>query len=269
MGKKLANAPAYYVLGQLRFNTIPGLDNIVPKIVEALKQKYPDYRRDTQASLTVSIDQAGKAQQGEMLKHTNRHVFSNLEKTSGFVIDEGSLTYCTTKYDTFDAFITEVLFGLKVLHEDRHIGVVQRVGLRYLNAIFPEKDNSESLAKMVDSSLLGLASSMNGDLSHSYSETQTKVGNMTCTTRALVRKSEIAFPHDLAPVDFQPEARFLNRQGLHAILDLDSSVTVREIFNLEKVKEAFIQLHNDGVEVSFMKATTDYARNSWGKTDHE
>ena len=41
MGKKLANAPIFYILGQIRFSPVLKMADFVPKIHERLRREYP------------------------------------------------------------------------------------------------------------------------------------------------------------------------------------------------------------------------------------
>lgn len=56
MGKKMENAPVYYVLAQVRFNAVLALEQYVPAIQDSLrKMGFPDYEKAVVATLSEDL----------------------------------------------------------------------------------------------------------------------------------------------------------------------------------------------------------------------
>src|SRR5208337_1972964 len=66
-----------------------------------------------------------------------RYIFGNMERTSGFLLDESALTFQTTAYDTFEVFLSQFLAGLRTVNEVAGLNFTERVGVRYLTPSLP------------------------------------------------------------------------------------------------------------------------------------
>ena len=98
--KKMNNAPIYYALAQVRFNTLAAIETFIPKIQESFRLAgYPDYQPIQTAHLVFGHQQIAKP------AVTTRYLFSNITRNSGFMLDPSFLTFQTTDYDTFRPFL--------------------------------------------------------------------------------------------------------------------------------------------------------------------
>ena len=271
MGTKMTNAPVYFTLAQVRHNPVLSLNSYVPGIQESLRKAgYPDFQRAMAVVLNLgSVSSAAsgdtKQEQPQQLRF-ERFTFSNMERTRGFILDQNSLSFQSTDYDTFESFSGAFLMGLEIVHQAVAFGFSERVGIRYLDAVVPaggEKD----LPKYLVPEVLGLGSRMGDDASvlHTFSETQihTPVGNIL--SRTIIQNGQLpqlGFPPDLQPIGLEVAERFKKVSGVYAIIDTDGSFEAREKFDLDTLKGKLHALHDEIIKV-FEATVTAQALNSW------
>lgn len=262
MGKKMSNAPVYFTIAQVRFNSILALESYAPKIQECLrKQQYPDVKRGFISTLNISPPMVeGEGNPHIPVSQTRRFMFSNMEGTSGFILDEGALTLQTTKYETFEKFSEDFLKGLKVVHEVVELSYVDRIGIRYLDAVFPK--DGENLSKYLTESVLGIADKLEGNTIHSFSETLVRKDEINLLARTIIQNGKLGLPPDIHSSMLKIDEKFINLHGLHAILDTDGFIELRESFNLEKVRERVDAIHNEIIN-AFRLTITDNALKVW------
>jgi uncharacterized protein (TIGR04255 family) len=191
----------------------------------------------------------------------SRYLFGDIAGRTFFVLEMNSLSLQTTAYDTFETFSKTLVKGLTILHGALRLDFVERIGLRYLDAIQPTKDN-ESLRDFLVPEVLGLAFRGEGQLQHSISETIVATTAGQLVSRVLIRHGHVGIPMELSGMPTSIDPRFTQREGLHAIVDTDASVSQREVFELDKVASRLTALH-DEIDKSFKATATDHARASW------
>ena len=261
MGQKLKNPPIFFSVIQARFNPLFALESYAAQIQDRLRQEgFPDASKNPFATINLNLIAGGQIPGPIPVSQSVRYIFGNMEKTSGFILDEAALTLQTTSYDTFDVFLDQFLRGLQIVNEAAGLSFIERMGVRYLNAIFPTDD--KNLSSYIASSLLGLAGKLDGSLAHTFSETHVRSDSVHLLVRAVIRDGEIGFPPDVAPGTLEVAQRFRDIKGEHAILDIDGWREAREGFNLDQVKSRLTKIH-EGVEKAFHAATTSYALKAW------
>ena len=263
MGKKLANAPVYYTVAQVQFNPVLDLDGYIPAIQSKMRgAHFPDYKKEVVQRLVLPF---GGAEQGQMVAPTvtpqSRYLFGDIDGRSLFLLDTNALSFQTTSYDTFETFSGALLNGLAVLHDALRLDFVERIGLRYLDAVHPSKDG-ETLREFLVPEVLGLALRGVGQLQQSVSETIVLTAAGQLVSRVLIRDGHISLPMELEGLAPVIDPRFTQRDGLHAIVDTDASIGHREVFELSKVRTQLTALHDEIVK-SFNATVTDHARASW------
>jgi len=268
VGTKMTNAPVYFTLAQVRHNPVLSLDSYVPGIQESLRKAgYPDFQRAmvvafNLGNLAPAVGGDAKHEQPPQLRF-ERLTFSNMERTRGFILDQNSLSFQSTDYDTFESFSGAFLMGLGIVHQAVSLGFSERVGIRYLDAVVPEGGEKE-LQKYLVPEVLGLASRLGDEVSvlHSFSETQirTPVGNVL--SRAIIQNGSLGFPPDLQPIGLEVADRFKKISGVHAIIDTDGSSEAREPFDLNTLKGKLQALHDEIIKV-FEATVTAHALNFW------
>jgi uncharacterized protein (TIGR04255 family) len=259
MGKKMKNAPVYYSLAQVRFNTLAALETYIPAIQENLRKAgYPDFQT-VQLTHLVGI---GAAQPRAVV--STRHLFLDSRRTSGFILDQSWMTYQTTSYDTFDPFLAAFIAGLEIIHREAVLSYSERVGIRYLDAVVPSA--GETVSQYLQPYVLGLSNRLDGrKLVHCVSETRTVSGKTTLVGRAIIHSQEkggAAFPEDMGPVDLRLGDKFSNISGEYAIIDTDSWIDDRQDFDVGNLGKIVDSLHTE-MGRSFELMVTDHARRVW------
>jgi uncharacterized protein (TIGR04255 family) len=259
MGKKMKNAPVYYALAQVRFNTLAALETYVPAIQESLRKAgYPDFQTVQLAHLVVAGASAPK------LTVVTRYLFLNSLKTAGFVLDQSWLSYQTTDYDTFDPFLAAFSAGQQVVHREAVLSYSERVGIRYLDAVLPA--SGETVSQYLQPCVLGLSNCFpDRELVHSASETKTTLGKTTLVGRAVIhtqKEGGAAFPEDLQPIHLQLSKKFSQVSGEYAIIDTDSWIDDRQDFDVNNLEKTLDSLHTN-MRRSFELMVTPHALKVW------
>jgi uncharacterized protein (TIGR04255 family) len=262
MGQKLRRAPVYFTLAQVRFNPVLALDSYVPKIQDQLRrQGYPDVKKGVLNTFNLNLSQPTEGAAPQVpVSQTMRYTFSNIDKTEGFILDQAALFYQTTEYDTFDSFAETLLKGLKIVHETVSLSYTDRIGVRYLDAVYPRSE--ESLSEYLREAVLGLYGRLKGSLVHAFSETVINNDDCRVVARIILQEGMIGFPPDLQPMELRVSERFRILNGLHATLDTDGSHEGRDVFDLNRVEAHISAVHSAVIE-AFKAIVTERAIRAW------
>lgn len=256
----MTHAPVFYTLAQVRFNPITQMHSFVPQLQDALRRTgYPDFQEEVQAQLRVMPTAADGQPHVETVQQ-KRWSFNNKNRSKGFLLLQDSIIFHTTSYEGYSSFKLELLDGLKKLHEIVSLAFVQRVGLRYLDAIFFE--DSKSVGDLLSSGLVGLGVDDNSVLQHKFTETVTKEDHKTLVARALITMQGAMLPPDLQPLLLEVSDKFKVNDRLTAVLDTDCFLDARIDFDLGEIEDRLNGLHDSIIEV-FKKSITDEAKRQW------
>jgi len=260
MGKKLPHAPIFYVLAQVRFAALPKINERISDVQEDLRTNgFPDPFDESITEIQFNMAGAQPAFQPRTVK---RWVSRNAERTAGFIFDPGSITYQTTAYEDSTTLVDAFFKGLEVLHKHVNIQLVDRVGVRTLDAVFPRND--ENIAQYIDGSALGLYGRLDADLQHVFSESVLNSARGTVVSRALTQNGGISMPPDLQSPHFVLADRFNGKSGIHTLLDIDASSSERKPFDLNHAKATMVALKKYASE-SFWKTVTPKAKEIWSQ----
>jgi uncharacterized protein (TIGR04255 family) len=261
MGQKMKHAPVYFTIVQVRFNPIMALDDYAPKIQDRMRLAgFPDLQRGMLATFNLNIA-SGEASPAQVpVAQTARYTFSNRTKTAGFMLDQGSLSYQTTEYDVFHTFSGAFVDGLSIVHDVVSLDYVDRIGVRYLDAVYPREN--EDISEYLTDSVLGLYGKLQGGVEHSFSETFIRFEKVNVIARTVIQDGPVGFPPDLQPMWLVVGDRFRTLDGLHATLDTDGWQDARMAFNLDDVR-ACLKLVHSAVTTSFTATVTRHAVESW------
>lgn len=262
MGKKLTRAPVYFTLAQVRLNPVLALDSYVPKIQDQLRrQGYPDTKRGMLTTFNLNIGNPSEGGTPQVpVSQTARYTFSNMDRTEGFILDQGALSFQTTEYDTFERFAKVFLMGLTIADQAVNFSYTDRIGLRYLDAVYPKID--ETLSDYLSERVLGLYRRLNGSLVHAFSETVIQNDFGRVVARTILQDGEIGFPPDLQPRELQLPERFRILRGQHAILDTDGSHERRDRFDLNQIETNLFAVHSLVID-AFKAIVTERALEIW------
>lgn len=258
----MKQAPVYFTIVQARFNAILALDSYVSKIQDQLRiQGFPDTQKGVLATFNLNVGTPSEASPSQVpVSQVTRYTFGNMDKTAGFILDQGSLSFQTTNYDTFESFSKTFLNGLRIVHEAVNLGYTDRVGVRYLDAVYPKE--GEDLSEYLNEAVLGLYGRFEGDLVHTFSETLVRNGSVNVIARTIVQSGTIGFPPDLQPTGVMIAERFRVLNGQHAILDTDGSHDRRDTFDLRQIETHLSTVHSAVIK-AFKATVTQRAVQAW------
>jgi uncharacterized protein (TIGR04255 family) len=266
MGKKMANAPIYFAIAQIRFNAILALEQYIPAIQDSLRRAgYPDFQKMFVAALNINLG-SGRDQALPAIQPQARYSFLDRQRTSGFILDQTVLTYQATSYDTFDPFLDAFMLGTGVLNQHAELNYLDRIGMRVLDAVVPRE--GETLDQYLCPNVLGLVGQMKGrTLSRAYSETRTKTEKSNLTTRVVIydqqKREGVLFPNDLEPTLLQTSEKLKKVTGIYGIIDNDCSYkSPRESFDKDALVDRMKTLHDD-IDIAFKAVVTKHALKVW------
>lgn len=259
MGEKWSNPPVFYTLAQIKFNPIAQMDEYVPELQDRLRRiGYPDYQPEHK--IEVSIRKPASPQPDVRPQQLVRWNFMNIDRTEAYTLLPDALIFHSAMYAHFEDFSEKVLKGLSLVHEVIELAYIQRIGLRYLDAIVPA--DGDALDNYLNPSLLGLSIATSGELTHSFTETVSQVNRGTLVTRTVITEGGLAMPPDLFPMVLALPDRFGKLSGRIAVLDTDYFVEHRNNFDLNSVKEQLLVSHKI-VSDTFKSSVTEHAISNW------
>lgn len=260
MGTPLKNPPVYFTVTQVRFNALLKLADYLPSIQEGFRRAgYPAF--STHGGVAIQFT----TQDGQSVPqpvHHEQFMFANTLQTHCFVLNTDSLTFQSSQYGIFDLFSKAFLRGLALVHEIATLDFTDRVGLRYLDHVFPP--SGDELRNYLVPQVHGLSAQLGGTPIHSYSEAFNRVNDVQLRARVVIQEGRLAFPPDLLPQEMVLEKRFAEADGLHAILDTDGTIEGRQLFSLEAVGNQLAAIH-DVISAAFLATVTEHALSAWSE----
>lgn len=264
MGTKLTFAPVFYTLAQFKFNPITQIAEYVPRIQEHLRHSgYPDFQQEN--LVTLNIRRTDDPQPEMQNIQSTRWSFTDAKGHEGYLLFSDSLIFHTTEYVSFDSFSKRALDGLQLVHEMIDIAYIDRIGLRYLDCVMPNKepDTKDSIDYYLSESLLGLSSKVKGKLSHAFTETMCLINDGTLISRSIISENGLAIPPDLMPLKLKLPSRVSETSGRNAVLDIDYFITKRlDGVDIDKVNSQLITSH-DIITSAFQASVTEHAMKAW------
>jgi uncharacterized protein (TIGR04255 family) len=259
MGQKMSNAPVYFTVAQVRFNPILNLDEFLPNIQDKMRTSgFPDFKQEIIQRIGIPFGANEPGQSAALAARYN--VFGDMVGTTGFVLDNNALTLQTTAYETFESFSKLLLTGLGIVHKAIELNFIERVGLRYLDAVLPKEN--ESVSDYLTPEVMGLSQKLTGQTLRAVSETVTtnRVGKLI--SRVIIQNGHVGLPPEMAALAPRIDPRFTALEGWYAIIDTDAFREQREAFNLEKLETTLVTLHEE-IEKSFNATVTPHALATW------
>lgn len=263
MGKKMKDAPVYFTVAQVRFNPILNMEGYLPAIQERMRAAhFPDFKRETIQQLILQFGSPSDGAQAPTPSFVPqaRCVFGNIERTTEFVLEHNALALQTTAYDISDSFFKTLLDGLRIIHDVVKLDFVERIGLRYFDAVLPKSD--KTLSDYLTPEMLGLSHKIGDKLSHSYSETVTINTSGQLVSRVIIQDGHVGLPPDVSALAPKINPKFTEPEGRHAIIDTDAFCEQREAFNLDNVGTKLVALHTE-IRKSFKATVTPFAIGEW------
>lgn len=259
---KLNRAPVYFAVAQIQFNPILDLDNYLKIIQPAFRDLgFPDFKHEAVQRVIFTAVEGGNPVPPSIASQS-RYSFGNIDGTESFVLENNSLGFQTTSYNVFPTFSATLLKGLNILHSSIVLSFVERIGIRYLDAVQP--NNNETLSDYLVSEVLGLSGKLDGTSVHSESVTVMNNNAGQMVSRVIIASGKVGFPIEIGATAPKINPRFTATDGLHAILDTDSSLTKRFVFSIEEVTMCLSSLKLE-VSKSFYATITPHAQKIWSQ----
>ena len=260
MGDKWKKAPVFYTVAQLKFNKIALMEKFVPEIQERFRVlNFPDFQRETTIQVAVNDDEK-ELQTNQALRWS----FSNGARTEGYIVLPDAVAYHATSYETFADFSQRVLQGLQVVHQVVKLAYLQRIGLRFLDAIAPTEGHS--VENYLTPGLLGNSASLRGKFKHSFAETQVESESGCLISKVLIVEGGLPIPQELHPLQLELPSRFRGLQGRTATLDNDCFSTERMALGPDFDEQKILGKLRDlkvGVNQAFQASITEFALKEW------
>jgi uncharacterized protein (TIGR04255 family) len=268
VGKRLKNAPVFYTVAQLRHNRVLKLDAFAPDIQERMRRSgYTGFKKSIGFAFTLQATtprDGGAPTLQPMAEPVERFRCFNADRTKGFVIEQNALAFQTTDYVNIETFADDFMLGVKIVHDIVVLAEVERLGLRYLDAV-THPDGERGLATYLSERVLGIAELLPDTVGvmSSASETRFQSNTFAVVARTLISGGALALPLDLQlEKDIEIAKRFRDIAGVHAILDTDASIERKRPFVLGDLRQD-LQVLRDAVGIAYDNTVTQLAKDAW------
>lgn len=259
----LSRQPLALVLAQVRFSPVRQMVNYTPEIQEAFRRSgFPIERAGRVRQMTFGL-------QGPVtMAEQDRWEYRSKDERWSVLVLEDSLLVQTTNYGRFEDFAEHLHHAISnVLARTEHdrFGVVQRVGLRYVDVIRPQSD--EDFREYLRPGLHGLddqAFLRATQRVHVESAGQTAVGDVsgTLVVRVVQNDLGLSLPPDL--LEAAPEHEPRGRPGdLLTLVDMDHYIAG----NFEPVADWILEkayiMHDHIIETFHEQVVSEHAIKVW------
>jgi uncharacterized protein (TIGR04255 family) len=263
MREKLKTPPVYFTVAQIRHNPFP-LERYEGEILDGMRKNgFPDCKKALVRVVTFAQPAAGaNGPAVPEMQQISRIAYSNIDGTTGFVVEPSAVSFFTARYDVFDKFLDQFMSGVKIVHEAVKLDFYERVGLRYVDAVAAPAGGK--LADYVDQSLLGVGNILpqQAQIESTLTETRFRTADCTVIARSITLTGRLGVPADLTLNYDKLEQRFQAIDGPHVILDIDASVEQRMSFQTDELKDLLIKLRA-GVGIAFDSVIKPAAFAAW------
>lgn len=252
--EKLEKSPLVYVVAQVRIGAVLKMVDYIPEIQERMrKANYSLYRPSEVRELELGPS-------GTKTQITGQWAFDRIDRTTGFLVQAGSVAFHTTAYDTYKIFFANLQQGLQIVQDVVGIAASERLGLRYVDAF--QASAGHELVDYLKDGLRGIGLDHIGarrPRSFTNLITDTDVGGKLVVRIGL--NTEGALPPNLVPQDLASVKTFDARMPI-GILDYDHFIEKPEEFSVERAIEQFNGLHGILSDV-FRETVSDFALEDW------
>jgi uncharacterized protein (TIGR04255 family) len=247
----LKKSPLVYVLAQVVIPADLLMKEYIPAIQKELRHKgYIRYQEVQSQAIIFATDLK--------LTPSTRWIFSNKENQEAIVISPESIVFETTKYNVFDTFIQSLESLLEMIQKIVNVGLSERIGLRYVNALRTFGD--ESFSDYLKPGLLGLSQEEFGVQQTFY---RFEIVASTTAGQLVLRlsKSNDGLPPDLTSTTLTSPLQ-LNEGETIMLLDIDHFSIQQRDFIPSDLVQSMWQLH-EYTDKSFRAAVTERAFELW------
>lgn len=258
----LSKQPLVLVLCQVRFSPVRQMAQYISGIQEEFRrQGYP-------------IENAGKVQQlaitptGLQPVEQEQWEYRTKDESRSILVLQDSVSLQTTSYKRFEEFADQLRFALATVltkTESNTLGVIQRIGLRYVDLIRP--DAGKDYRFFLKEGFHGLADEVFEAGTHrvyvqSVGKTMVDSTPGVMIVRVVQRDDGLDLPPDLAFGAPKHEVR-AQKDEVVTFVDMDHFVTGSFAADAELVVEKLFRLHDKLVETFHENVVTKEAIESW------
>lgn len=254
--RKLVNSPLIVVLTEIRFAPILAMANLIPEIQESLRRRgFPGF-----ATSVVQQFQLSLTGQEPTFQTASRWVFTSTNRAHTITLTTEGVSFQTTAYDDFEGFLEYVRGAVDVVASIAEPSFADRVGLRYVDAI---PNVGEQMPRYFNETVLTFSATdldVQSLLLNQHIVATTEHGHLQ------IRLSQVENAPLLPPDLNSPELAAVGsaRQGVHAILDIDSADERRTDFNWATLEARLWGVHKHA-GTAFWKSVTPDALSAWGE----
>lgn len=259
-----ANAPVYLMLVDLRFSPVQAMARYVDEIQEGFRQTgFPEFKRGD----ITSIFFGEKDGEDPKIQRDDRWVFADTNNASQFVLTTSSLVFQTTDYLDHTHLFSQSRIGVEILQQTVKPASLHRVGMRYLDAVWP--GSGRDLSDYLNPALLGV--DLGRPTVSSFTESSYSIGSApqdsTLILKVFKADSNLRLPPDLGALELTLADRFnFPEPQWHGVLDIDHFTEKIQKFDVKVVSQSLGNLHSE-VSSTFHACTTEFAREQWEKGD--
>ncbi len=233
------------------------MQRYIPEIQERLRRSgFPGFA-NTQVPEFVFETAGAKP----LITPLARFEFQTRDERTGIVLTPKSIAVHTNQYVTFDEFHSIIALALETIHSVAELQLHERIGLRYVDLIELEKD--ETIQSYLASHLLGYDPGAVGVSESSFNfqfEGKTTYGQLFA--RHYPPQIANMLPPDLAGVTLSYNYREPAAPGRSSLLDFDHASAGKGDFMIGEILTILENLH-DGLDVIFRNSVTRYALKKW------
>ena len=268
MSQQWKNAPIFYTVAQLRHNRVSNIGAYAPAIQDRMRKLgYTGFAKSTGFAFTLqptnSTDKSDTSLR-PVPEAVERFKCFNSDQTKGFVVEQNAFAFQTTEYVNFESFVDDFMQGVEIIHEIVELAEIDRLGLRYLDAVVPP-DGEAGLVTYLTDRVLGIAARLPGGVGvdMSVSETHFRSDKFAVVARTLISGGPLALPIDLQlERDIVIAPRFREINSVHAVLDTDASIERKRSFAIDALKEEMAVLR-EAIGIAFDNTVTKTAKAAW------
>jgi uncharacterized protein (TIGR04255 family) len=230
----------------------------VPELQESLRSEFPDFQVEKRANLQIRFGQDNPPAQ--TVTH-ERWLFTDLKRTSGYILNPEAIIFQTTAYETSEHFLGKILEGISLVNKFANLTYIDRVAIRTLDAVIPEPDLN--VRNYLNPSVCGLSEGLDGELKRTVTESLWDFPpNGLLISRVAVVKGTLALPMDLFPLTLELKTGLKDINVEHALLDNDRQEKERFGFDLEEIRKRLLTVKKDSTD-AFQKSVSQVALDRW------
>lgn len=262
---RMEKAPVYFALAQVRFTPVKAMSKYIDEIQDVLRlEGYPLFEKREENQITFEMKGPNLPPEPTFDTITRWYI-TNAESTSGFVLSNDFVTFQTTDYDTHEPFFESIMKGLKVVLDNVKPSLVRRIGIRYLDAVWPE--DNETVEQYLADGLQGVSSGLELLQATNEMAFRTKVSPLIAdgilAAKVYKFNGELAFPPDVVPYGISMLPKFSQQTPRwHACIDTDHYVEGNMQPNEGEILKQFLSLHSQ-LKSTFQSMVSEYALNKW------